>query len=769
MVVAIVGVGGIGKTTLAQKVFNDEAIQGDFSKKIWLSVNRNFSDAELLRRVIIEAKGDPGPAGNAKAALTRTLKDALIGHKTLLVMDDVWDREAWEGVLKIPFVNAAASGSRVLITTRDEGVAKGMRAILPYYHVDTLPPDDAWSLLKKQVLSDEIDEDHIDMLKDIGFKIVQKCGGLPLAVKVMGGLLHKRGELHREWQQVLDDAKWSITEMPQELNNAVYLSYEDMPCYLKQCFLYYSLLPKSREFTMDQVVGMWMSEGFVHGNSSDLEELGTNYYKELLSRNLIERDKSLPSLWVCHMHDVVRSFAQYTTKDESLVAHSIDNDILTKLSSQKFLRLSIVTGRSQSGELDWKYLQKQQSVRTLISNIQIKTKLGDSLVKISSLRTLHMESADVAALAESLHQLKHLRYLALVNSDISTLPVSIGKMKLLQYLDLSGCKNLLNLPVSIVKLAQLRLLFLDNVSMIPRGFCSLTNMRKLSGFQTHMDDNWCSLDELGPLSNVKFLELCNLENVSATSFAANARLGEKMHLIKLSMQCTSRMGHDGLVKDNEGFSEEEQRRIEKVFDELYPPHSVEDINMHGYFGQKLPSWMMSTSTVPLNNLKFLYLSDLAYCTQLPTGLCQLPCLHFLQVCGAPCIRRVGTGFLQAAATPFPMLKKLELIGMVEWEVWEWEEKVKAMPRLEELILRDCKLMRVPPGLASNARALKKLILEDVQNLSYLENFPSIVELLVYQSPNLERITDLPSLQKLSIISCSKLKVLEVSLHSTGWS
>uniref|UniRef100_A0ACD5VK01 Uncharacterized protein n=1 Tax=Avena sativa TaxID=4498 RepID=A0ACD5VK01_AVESA len=151
MVVAIVGVGGIGKTTLAQKVFNDEAIQGDFSKKIWLSVNRNFSDAELLRRVIIEAKGDPGPAGNAKAALTRTLKDALIGHKTLLVMDDVWDCEAWEGALKIPLVNAAASGSRVLITTRDEGVAKGMRAILPYYHVDTLPPDDAWSLLKKQV------------------------------------------------------------------------------------------------------------------------------------------------------------------------------------------------------------------------------------------------------------------------------------------------------------------------------------------------------------------------------------------------------------------------------------------------------------------------------------------------------------------------------------------------------------------------------------------------------------------------------------------
>jgi len=716
-----------------------------------LSINENFSDAELLRRAIIEVGGDHHHAGDAKVALNRTLKDALIGHKTLLVMDDVWDHGAWEGVLKIPFVDVVASGSRVLITTRDEGVARRMRATCPYHHVDTLALDDAWSLLKKQVLSSEIDEDHIDALKDIGLKIIQKCGGLPLAVKVMGGLLRERGGLRRDWQQVLD--KWSIAEMPQELSNAVYLSYEDMPSYLKPCFLYYSLLPKSRVFTLDQVVGMWMSEGFIHGNSGDLEELGRDYYKELASRNLIEPDKSFNNLWVCHMHDVVRSFAQYMTKDESLIAHSADNDILTKHSSPKFLRLSIKTSQSQSGELDWKSLQEQRSLRTLISNIQIKTKPGDSLVNFSSLRTLHMESADVAAIVESLHQLKHLRYLALVNSDISALPVSIGKMKLLQYLDLRGCKNLVNLPGSIVKLAQLRLLSLAHETMIPRGFCSLTNMRILTEFRAHMDDNWCSLDELGPLSQLKVLVLRKLENVSAASFAANAKLGEKMHLIKLFMKCTSRLGHDGLAK--EGVSEEEQQRVEKVFDELCPPPSVEYLDIHGYFEQQLPSWMRSTSTVPLNNLKVLCLSNLACCTQLPTRLCQLPCLQLLHVSRAPCIRRVGIGFLQAAVAPFPRLNVMRLDGMVELE-----EQVKAMPRLEELRLINCKLRCIPPGLASNARALTKLILWGVQKLSYLENFPSLVELEVRGSPNLERITNLPSLLKLTIINCSKLKLLE---------
>ncbi|KAM0830031.1 hypothetical protein ACQ4PT_066496 [Festuca glaucescens] len=98
--------------------------------------------------------------------------------------------------------------------------------------------------------------------------------------------------------------------------------------------------------------------------------------------------------------------------------------------------------------------------------------------------------------------------------------------------------------------------------------------------------------------------------------------------------------------------------------------------------------------------------------------------------------------------------------MVEWEEWEWEEQVKAMPRLEKIVLGNCKLKRVPPGLACNARALKCLVLQDVQLVCYLENFPFVVELEVIRSPGLERITNLPSLQKLTIINCSKLKVLD---------
>nr|UBY07326.1 NBS-LRR disease resistance protein [Dasypyrum villosum] len=639
VVIAIIGVGGIGKTTLAQKVFNDEAIQCEFSKKIWLSVNQNFSEIEMLKRAIIEAGGDAHPTGNAKATLHRALKDVLIGHKTLFVMDDVWDHGAWDRVLKMPFVNSAASGSRVLLTTRDKGVARGMTATWPYHHIDTLGPEDAWSLLKKQVIT-IVDEDHINTLEDIGLKLIQKCGGLPLAIKVMGGLLRNCGDLRRDWEQVLDDSKWSITKMPQELNYAVYLSYEYMPPDLKQCFLYYSFLPKSIEYSPDKVVAMWLSEGFIHGNCSDLEELGRNYYKELISRNLIEPETPYVTPWICSMHDVVRSFAQYMAKDEAFITDSRDNDIPTKLSSQKFLRLSIETDGLETGELDWKSIKGQQSVRTLISTIQIKVTPGDSFLTFSSLRTLHIESENMVSLVESLHQLKHLRYLKLVDSHISILPGNIGKMKLLQFLDLVGCKKLANLPNSILRLGQLRSLELPRVSTIPRGFRGLTNMRRLDEFRAHMDGgDWCSLDELGYLYQLRHLTIHELENVYAPSFAANARLGEKMHLVELLLGCTSRLGHDGFVNEKENTPEEEQRRIEKVFEELYPPPCVEYLVISGYFGQQFPSWIMSMPMTPLKNLQFLLISDLACCTQLPNGLCQLPYLQVLGVHCAPCIRQ----------------------------------------------------------------------------------------------------------------------------------
>nr|UBY07102.1 NBS-LRR disease resistance protein [Dasypyrum villosum] len=771
MVFAAVGVGGIGKTTLAQKIFNDEALNADFEKTIWLSINKDFDKVELLRTIITQAEGVHG-GEKALAVLQPILAATLKGKKLFLVLDDVWNHGAWDDFLKAPLANVVARGSRVLVTTRDERVARGIKAMLPYHHVDKLEEEDAWLLLKKQVVSSEADAREIDILKDIGLQIIAKCDGLPLAVKVMGGLLCQKDKTYHAWEMVLHDSIWSVSEMPEELNHTIYLSYEDLPPRIKQCFLYYSLLPKTALFLRNNIIGMWISEGFLH-SSEDLEELGREYYKELILRNLIEPNIRYTDQTVCNIHDVVRSFGQFVARDEALAAHSGETSfVISKLKAQKFLRLSLEIQASESDGLDWSSLEAQQTLRTLISVGHINMKPGDSLVNFPCLRTLHIKSAHVAALLESLHKLKHLRYLSLEETDISSLPDCVGKMKFLQYISLKGCKQIVQVPHSIVMLEQLRYLDLGeaNISGIPKGFSALTNLRTVLGFPASEDGDYCSLGELGPLSRLKDLGIGGLENIIGPLFAAKARVGDKVHLTNLRLQCGSRLGDDGLIKEEDGVSEEEQRQIEKVFDELCPPPRLEYLHISGYFGRRVPRWMMSSLELPLKSLRILFTIDLACCTQLPDGLCQLPYLEYIQINRAPAIKHVGPEFIQSyhhhnhhpsqMVAAFPKLQRMRLIGMVEWEEWEWEEQVQAFPVLQQLMIKQCKLKCLPHGLSSQARVLNKLTLYYVQGLISVENFPSLVELKLFKNIDLARITNLPRLQKLAIEKCRKLKVLE---------
>ncbi|KAF8762253.1 hypothetical protein HU200_009640 [Digitaria exilis] len=708
LIFAIVGVGGIGKTTLAQKIFNNNIIRQEFSKKIWLSVNHEFGTIELLQRAITEAGGDNQAASNTKGALERTLMAALNGHKTLLVMDDVWNHEAWDGVLKTTLVNGSAHGSRVLVTTRDMRVARRMKAEEPYHQVKKLERDVAWSLLKNQVVGNENNEHQIDMLKDIGMGIIQKCDGLPLAVKVMGGLLRLKRTRRGDWDNVLNDSIWSVFQMPDELNYAIYLSYHDLPPSLKSCFLHYSLLPKSTWFYLDEIVGMWISEGFVHGNSHDLEELGRQYYEELILRNLLEPDKKYIDQQVCNMHDVVRSFAQYVARNEALVAHGIESGIFAKLNSQRFFWISLESAGSESDELECSSLQAQISVRTLISVGHIKFKPSNSLFSFSCLRILHIQSAKFDTLDESFFSLKHLRYLSIKHSSISRLPESIGKMKFLQYMYLFGCQRLVKVPRSIGKLQQLRLLNLSATSInhTPRGLGVLTNLRKLYGFPAQMDGEWCSLEELGPLSQLIELHIKGLENVPSSSFASKAKLSEKVRLSYLRLSCTSRHGYDDeLVKDEE-FFEEKQRLIEEVFDELCPPPCIENLPIVRYFGRRLPKWMISTAVVPLGNLRILTLVDLPFCVEVPDGLCQLPCLEFLQIDRASSISRVGPKFQQ----PHEHLSHPDRGSIVDLEVLESPEleRICNLPKLQKLSISMCPKIKE----LDNLSALQTLKLED---------------------------------------------------------
>ncbi|OEL17578.1 putative disease resistance RPP13-like protein 1 [Dichanthelium oligosanthes] len=416
--------------------------------------------------------------------LVQTLTNALSASKFLLVMDDVWrdTSAAWEHVLSVPIKNASRQqpGIRVLVTTRFEDLPRKMQASLHQHRVRPLDEEDAWSLLKKQLFL--LDEVEIDHLKSIGMEILKS-----------------------EWKAVLNDPAWSIDGLPQELDNRLYLSYQDLPPPLKQCFLYCMVFPKGTNMPRDLVTGMWISEGFIqpperNGSSHDdcFENLATEYYRDLIKRNLIEPVKrySLTG-YMCTLNDVVRSFAEYMAREELLV---VQGEQAADSGSGLIRRLSIAPAAASVA--DCAILKKQKSLRTFVT-----------------------------------FNSKHLRHLHLEKTDISRLPDAIHKMRFLQYIVLLNCEKFAHLPSSIIKLVHLRSLYItgSNVSAVPKGFGGLTNLRLLNGFPIHVDmdagsSSWCSLQELAPLSQLRKLTLFGLEKVPNSWMAEKAMISSKGHL-----------------------------------------------------------------------------------------------------------------------------------------------------------------------------------------------------------------------------------------------
>ncbi|TVU23460.1 hypothetical protein EJB05_25829, partial [Eragrostis curvula] len=615
-------------------------------------------------------------------------------------------------------------------------------------------------------------EFRIDDLKAIGMKIIKKCDGLPLAIKIIGALLSTRPQNESEWDSILNHHQWSLDGLPDELDHQLYLSYRDLSPQVKLCFLYCSNFPEGAIIVRDIVVGMWVSEGFIHAPdqlvSHEELEVAARYYDELIRRNLLQpianahetRDQ-------CTMHNVVHSFAQFMTREETSLVFQDGNGFNTINSYQRLRRLAIWPTVSVP---EWSTLSQQGTLRTLIILSRITFKPNDSLTCFPNLRVLHISCEGSDRFLNSLCQLKHLRYLHLEHNDISRLPDDIGKMKFLQHIKLVNCKKLCHLPESIVNLVHLRTLCLDGSSLnvLPKRIYELTNLRSLPApFPVHMDGDQCNLEELAPLSNLRDLRIEGLEKLRASSFAEKAMIGRKGNLRYLELNCN----RSRPVEQN-------QQATKEVFDALCPPAeaSLENLVMSRYFGKRLPNWMWGQASEALERLKYLKL-DVPYCTQLPDGLCRLPRLLSMVIVSAPAITHVGPEFqgssmlvagdAAANSAGFPRLKNLELNWLCRWEKWEWNgeehsEAALSMPVLERLVIKECtKLSYLPPGLAnSNRLALRELKLHNLTNLISVDDFPSVVELDLFRCRELKRISGLPRLQRIRIVRCPNLKMMQ---------
>ncbi|XP_016186709.2 putative disease resistance RPP13-like protein 1 [Arachis ipaensis] len=244
-VIPIVGMGGIGKTTLAQLVYSDVKVVENFDTRVWVCVAEN-PDPVHVTRTIIGAIDSYSCSMDNFDFLQTNLKKRLTGKKFLVVLDDVWHdhRDTWEDFLK-PFRDGNI-GSKILLTTWSEKVASVFVAPNRHYQLSLLSGKDCWSVFSKHS-SVSTNSEQYATLEPIGRKIVEKCKGLPLAVKTLGGLLRNKYNV-RDWENILKSEIWELPEDESKIIPALRVSYDYLPSHLKRCFVYCSLYPEDYQF-----------------------------------------------------------------------------------------------------------------------------------------------------------------------------------------------------------------------------------------------------------------------------------------------------------------------------------------------------------------------------------------------------------------------------------------------------------------------------------------------------------------------------------------
>ncbi|XP_038971025.1 putative disease resistance RPP13-like protein 1 isoform X1 [Phoenix dactylifera] len=628
--------------------------------------------------------------------------------------------------------------------------------------VDKMDNDSGWELLHKNVFGDDDDdEEEISRLKEIGVQIVEKCDGLPLAIKVIAGVLRSKDRNTIEWNKVLRSGAWSMSQLHEELPGALFLSYENLPSDLKQCFLYCALYPEDSLMLCEDLIRYWVAEGFISAQKDTLmEDVAEDYYKELIGRNLLQ-PYDYSDRYGCKMHDLLRSLCFSLTHDESIflgAEQSLNINLLTKIR-----RLSMVNmGERVEVPIG---IKQQKCLRTLMIERSPKTKMieNELLERLQFLRTITINDTEIERLPDSIGDLLHLRYLDLDRTNIRYLPESIGCLINLQILMLSGCRFLHTLPKAITKLCNLRCLRVGRetrLSHVPKGISKLKDLNHLEGFvvghddgRGTQDDEGCDLEELQSLPQLRFLEVRSLERAQPVGAPALANI-HSLRTLKLTSSPPPEDADETIAT----------QRIDEIYNELSPQSTdLQTLEIHYCWGTRFPSWMMSLFLdVSFPNLTSIQLYHCKSCLQLPPlGL--LPQLKFLRIRAAAAIKTIGPEFLgprasAAAGTAFPKLEELEFYKMDNWEEWSFgmvegvgEERrgaLKLLPRLKKLLLGGCPKLRALPEGLWHVTSLQELGIYDANNLIEIDNLPSLKTLRIYNCPRLEHVENLDRLQYL---------------------
>lgn len=767
IVLAIVGAGGIGKTTQARKLFDNPRARSAFDTTIWLSLSTDFTDTDLLSAII--SAGGGNPRGLETRADFETMLSRIIKKKRCLIMlDNVVSGHIYEDFLEGP-LNCAARGSRILITTRDKNVAAKMKAV-HIYEVQELSCEDGWKLLYNRA---SLKENEIIDLKEIGQKIAERCNGIPLAINTIGSVLRTKRKTEFEWLSVHANSAWSFKDLPegtQGVMGSIFLSYCNLSSHLKQCFLYCSLFPENIVINRHFVTQLWISEGLVEpGMDNNIEEVAKKYYDELVLRNLLQLEPGSDDTTQCIMHSRVRSFVQFLTKDE-IVSGNLE---LMNVPAVGIRRLSIMNKGLTAIPKDIERLTKLRTL-LLFKNPLSSQGLDDIFKKLKFLRVLDLAETLIENVPKSIGKLLHLRHLNLSFTRIKELPKSMACIGNLRFLGLQSCIGLRSLPECIQELQHIRVLDLRGtvLNQVPPGLSNLIHLSILHGFVVNNEttceknrDAW-PLKDLNPLEKLNSLEILKIERAKDGSEAQKAALGSKNSLRNLELCCSNESRHVEVIDDVEA------TRIQSIFEDLSPPQSLHSLKIVAYLGNRYPSWI---SALRLPNLQRLILVDCIFCRNI-SQLYQIPQLKFLSIVNSSALKQIAQvnySQLEQIDEPndsaleqidqandsdppaFPKLEELHIKDLRNLESWTGF-KTGDLPRLRKFSLENCHNLKSLPDGLEHSKALTSMRVIHADRIKAVENLPVLKELVLQSNKSLHAIHKLPLLQELTIISCPNL-------------
>eukprot|EP00261_Vitis_vinifera_P016740 XP_010646017.2 PREDICTED: putative disease resistance protein RGA3 [Vitis vinifera] len=488
-VIPIVGLGGLGKTTLAKLVYNDPWVVGHFKKRIWVCVSNDF-DMKMVIIDIINSIKTTVEGGSGTGLLkynelnleqSQTVLRTTLGNENFfLVLDDMWNEDCQKWIeLKTLLMNGA-KGNKIVVTTRGHPVASIMGTVQAYI-LEGLPHVDCLSVFLKWAFNEGQEKQHPNLVK-IGDDIVKKCNGVPLAARTLGSLLFSKFE-PRDWLDVRDNDIWKLEQKEGDILPALRLSYEQLPSYLKCCFAYCSIFPKDYVLDNESLVCIWSAKGLIEPSKKkqELDDIGNRYIKEMLSRSFFQDFEDHHYYFTFKMHDLMHDLASFISQTECTLIDCVSPTVSRMVRHVSF-----------SYDLDEKEILRVvgelNDIRTIYFPFVLETSRGEPFLKacisrFKCIKMLDLTGSNFDTLPNSINNLKHLRFLNLsLNKRIKKLPNSVCKLFHLQTFSLQGCEGFENLPKDFGNLINLRQLVITMKQRALTGIGRLESLRILRIF-----------------------------------------------------------------------------------------------------------------------------------------------------------------------------------------------------------------------------------------------------------------------------------------------